>query len=196
MVRVQIFGDSHIKRFNRYVMEQRQFCNDYFTFSKLSTSIVGISGCRVRRSRDMKVLEREVQNQRPKKLVLYIAENDIDSPHADEDSVKEVVLKLMVLCDLFVSRYRVNSIYICQLVPRFTTRHCPVDLYNKLIIVANQLLKQEPNKRSSVMYSKMKGLKNSKTENLCDGVHMNNIGNIKYYRAIRGAVIHAIKQNQ
>lgn len=129
MVRVQIFGDSHIKRFNRYVMEQRQFCNDYFTFSKLSTSIVGISGCRVRRSRDMKVLEREVQNQRPKKLVLYIAENDIDSPHADEDSVKEVVLKLMVLCDLFVSRYRVNSIYICQLVPRFTTRHCPVDLY-------------------------------------------------------------------
>lgn len=66
----------------------------------------------------MKVLEREVQSQRPKKLVLHIAGNDIDSPHADEDSVKEVVLKLMALCDLFVSRYRVNSAYICQLVPR------------------------------------------------------------------------------
>lgn len=85
----------------------------------------------------------------------------------------------MALCDLFVSRYRVNSVYICQLVPRFTIRHCPVDFYNKLIIVANQLSKQEANKRSSVMDWKMKGLNNSKTENLCDWVHMNNIGNIK-----------------
>lgn len=177
-------------------MEQRQFCNDFFTFSNISTSIVGISSDRVRRSIDMKDLEREVQSQRPKKLVLNIAGNDFDSAHADEDSVREVVLKLMALCDLFVSRYRVNSVYIYQLLSRFTTRHCPVDLYNKLIIVANQLLKQEANKRSSVMYWKMKGLKNSKTENLCDGVHMNNIGNIKYYRALRGAVIHAIKQNQ
>lgn len=41
----------------------------------------------------MKVLEREVQSQRLKKLMLHIAGNDIDSPHADEDSVKEVVLK-------------------------------------------------------------------------------------------------------
>lgn len=177
MVSVLIFGDSHIKPLNRYVMKQRQFCNDFFTFSNISTSIVGISGGRVR-------------------SVLRIAGNDIDSLHTDEDLVKEVVLKLMALCDLFVSRYRVNSVYSCQLVPRFTTRHCPVDLYNKLIIVANQFLKQEANKRSSVMYWKMKGLKNSKTEHLCDGVHMNNIGNIKYYRAIRDSVIHAIKQNQ
>lgn len=102
----------------------------------------------------------------------------------------------MALCDLFVSRYRVNNVYICKLVPRFTTRHCPVDLNNKLIIVANQLLKQDANKRSRVMYWKRKGLKNSKTENLCDGVHMNYIGNIKYYRAIRGAVLHAIKQHE
>lgn len=144
----------------------------------------------------MKVLEREVKNHQPKKLVLHIAGNDTDSPQTDEDSVKEVVLKLMALCALFVSLYRVNSVYISQLVPRFTTRHCPVDLYNKLIIVANQFLKQEANKRSSVMYWKMKGLKNSKTENLCDRMHMNNIYNIKYYRAIRGSVIHAIKQNQ
>lgn len=63
--------------------------------------------------------------------MLHIAGNDIDSLHTDEDMVKEVVLKLMALCDLFVSRYRVNSVYSCQLVPRFTTRHCPVDLYNK-----------------------------------------------------------------
>lgn len=82
--------------------------------------------------------------------MLHIAGNDIDSPHADKDSVKEVVLRLMALCDLFVNRYQVNSVYNCQLVPRFTTRHCPVDLYNKLIIVANQLLKQEAN--NSVMY--------------------------------------------
>lgn len=88
----------------------------------------------MRRSRDMKVLKREVKSQRPKKLVLHIEGNDIDSLHTDEDLVKEVVLKLMALCDLFVSRYRVNSVYSCQLVPRFTTRHCPVDLYNKLII--------------------------------------------------------------
>lgn len=110
--------------------------------------------------------------------MLHIAGNDIDSPHADEDSVKEVVLKLIALCDLFVSHYRVNSVYICNLVPRLTTRHCPVDLYNKLIIVTHQFLKQETNKRSCVMYWKMKGLKNSKTETLCDGVHRNNISNI------------------
>lgn len=63
------------------------------TFSNISTSIVGISGGRVRRSRDMKVLKREVKSQRPKKLVLHIAGNDIDSLHTDEDLVKEVVLK-------------------------------------------------------------------------------------------------------
>lgn len=80
----------------------------------------------------MKDLERKVQSQRPKKLVLHIAGNDSDSAHADEYSVREVVLKLMALCDLFVSRYRVNSVYIYQLMSRFTTRHCPVDLYNKL----------------------------------------------------------------
>lgn len=30
--------------------------------------------------------------------MLHVAGNDIDSPHADEDSVKKVVLKLMALC--------------------------------------------------------------------------------------------------
>lgn len=43
------------------------------------------------------------------------------------------------------------------------------------------------------MYWKMKGLKNLKIENLCDGVYMNNIGNIKYFRVIRDLVIYVIK---
>lgn len=177
-------------------MKQRQFCSDFFFFLKY---INVDCGHKWRQSEEKQRHDSSrTRSKKPpaEKLVLHIAGNDTDSPQTDKDSVKEVVLKLMVLCALFESIYRVNSVYISQLVPRFTTRHCPVDLYNKLIIVANQFLKQVANKRSSVMYWKMKGLKNSKTENLCDGVHMNNIGNIKYYRAIRGSVIHAITQNQ
>lgn len=57
-------------------------------------------------------------------------------------------------------------------------------LYNKSIILVNQLLKQEVKNRPNSVYRKLKGLNNLEVDNFRNGVHMNTIDNVKYSNVI------------
>lgn len=117
---VLIFVDSHVRSLFYYARNQHP--NNIFILQNMEKSVVGISGGRIGRSRDIRVVEAEIQRMRPQKLIIHIAGNDIDHIQVDEALVREGVSKKMAICDLFLSQYHLNNIYACQLLPIFSTR--------------------------------------------------------------------------
>ena len=83
----------------------------------------------------------------------------------------------------------VQHIIIAQLLPRYDTRHCDPVIYNDCVISVNRLLKCKLSGIRNIHYWKLKGLKQS--NNLfTDGVHLSTASQRKYYKNIRGAIIH------
>ena len=58
------------------------------------------------------------------------------------------------------------------------------------MINANKLLKEQLRSQPNIHYWKFKGIQEIDSANFEDGVHMSATGKVKYYRAIRGAVLH------
>ena len=84
--------------------------------------------------------------------------------------------------------YGVGHVIICQFLPRFDTRQCDIEAYDKSVVTANQHMKSTLQPEANIQYWKMKGLKDS--DNFKDGVHLTDLAQEKYYRCIRGALIH------
>ena len=109
-----------------------------------------------------------------------------------QDHIQLILSKLVALASLFVSRYNVNHVVVSQLLFRETTRHIPVTIYNKMVVTANKTLKEMIKSTPRVHYWKLKRLKQA--DNLfSDGVHLSDASLEKYFRNIRGAVIHAFE---
>lgn len=71
---VLIFVDSHVRSLFYYARNQHP--NNIFILQNMEKSVVGISGGRIGRSRDIRVVEAEIQRMRPQKLIIHIAGND------------------------------------------------------------------------------------------------------------------------
>lgn len=188
-----LIGSSHIERLRIFLPEDNPF--------QLSDNALvhfhGISGGRILRSDHVQSYETEVRRIRPSRIIMQIGGNDLDSKEVkgesgvpDLDHVVLVISKIAALARLFISRYHVNNVIVCQFLFRETTRHVEVDRYNLMVLEANRLLKEMLKSDRQVHYWNLKGLK--KAENLfVDGVHLSPISQVKYYRNIRGAVIHS-----
>ena len=96
----------------------------------------------------------------------------------------EVVDKVIEYSRTYVHKFGVTRVVICQFLPRYDTRKCIVDTYNKRVISARNI----PIADKNIHYWKLKGLKD--IENFEDGVHLFELAQHKYYRNIRGAIIH------
>ena len=49
-----------------------------------------------------------------------------------------VVSKIVALARLFITRYHVNNVIVCQFLFRETRRHVEVDTYNLMVLEANR----------------------------------------------------------
>ena len=88
---------------------------------------------------------------------------------------------------VFLAEYQLTHVFVNQLLPRYQTRHVPVDLYNYSLVGRNRLLKLELGAVECVSYWKLRGLQ--RCELFQDGVHLNGLEMTAYYRNVRGAVL-------
>lgn len=188
-----LIGSSHIERLRIFLPEN----NPFQLSDNPDVQFHGISGGRILRSDHVRSFEAEVERVRPCRIIMQIDGNDLDSKDVkgdsripDLDHIVLVVSKIAALARLFITRYHVNNVIVCQFLFRETTRHVEVDTYNTMVLEANRLLKEMLKSDTQVHYWNLKGLK--KGENIfVDGVHLSPISQAKYYRNIRGAIIHS-----
>ena len=65
----------------------------------------------------------KIQSSQPDHVVLHIGGNDLDVTQVNEQYCVELVLKLVLLAETFISRHILQSVTICELLPRQKTRH-------------------------------------------------------------------------
>jgi len=188
---VLIAGSSHVRRLNDYVEARQAFKN--FDLHNINVEFYGIGGGRVMNSGHTSQINSKIQSSQPDHVVLHIGGNDLDVIQVNEQYCEELVLKLVLLAETFISRHRLQSVTICELLPRQKTRHITVEKYNYFKKITNKFIKKELVAKSKIHFWKIKGVKESLENLFGDGVHFNDDGNLRYYRSIRGALINLSK---
>ena len=188
---ILILGSSHVRRLSHYISTVPRLAN--FGLANIQVEYFGISGGRIGRKDDIELFYQQIARVQPEHIILHIGGNDIDVQGADHEYIEEIVLKVVLVAQTFVSRFTsVRSVTVCELFPRLLTRKISVEHYNKLKRHFNLHLKQELKNSHSIQYWKIKGVKGSQVKIFCDGVHLNNgEGMLRYYRSLRGALIQA-----
>ena len=162
-----------------------------FDLQDISIECYGISGGRVGRSDHVRDFECVIRINNPKGVVFHLCGNDLDDKKITPDEVDTVMLRYINLLKTFAKRYNLHVIVV-ELLFRETTRNVDSTTYNEYVTQANQRLKTECQNERDVTFWKVKGLKESKRNIFYDGVHLNRqVGQPKYYRNIRGAILHA-----
>ena len=149
----------------------------------------GISGGRITKLHHVRETEDHVRLIQPTRIYMQIGGNDLDSVDISYEYTTSIVKKDISVCRRFLTKYSVQDVVIGQFLPRYEIWYCDVAVYNERVITANRLLKQELSQVDNIHYWKLKGLKH--VENLFkDGVHLTDQSQKKFYRSIRGAIIH------
>ena len=191
MTDVLVIGSSHINKLKEYIDANPDKRN--FDIRDINVHCYGISGGRIRRTHHVRDLERMIRIHNPSAIVIHIGGNDLDCENISLDEVNTIILRYTNLLKTFVNRYGLH-IVVCELMNRERTRNVDVDQYNEYVFQANQMLKAECHNEKSLTYWKLKGLKQSTRKIFYDGVHLNRlVGQPKYYRNIRGAILHAFE---
>ena len=135
---VLIAESSHVRRLNDYVEASQAFKN--FDLHNINVEFYGIGGGQIMNSVHTSQINSKLQSSQPDHVVLYIGGNDLDVTQVNEQYCVELVLKLVLLAETFISRHILQSVAICELLPRQKTRHITVEKYNyypdrKLVIL-------------------------------------------------------------
>ncbi|KAK6183278.1 hypothetical protein SNE40_010787 [Patella caerulea] len=191
---VLLVGSSHVQRLGEHVATKCRLHN--FNIQECNVKCVGISGGQIMKSGHTRLLENSIKFHAPSHVIVHIGGNDLHSREygSAEPAVLELMDKLILLIATMVKRYNIKQAVICQLLPRFRTRIVPVDRYNKLVTLFNRKLKESV-MPFHIKYWNLKGLSNSPNV-YYDGVHLNATGLHKYYRNLRGAILHCLKQSK
>ncbi|KAK3106079.1 hypothetical protein FSP39_012201 [Pinctada imbricata] len=182
-----IIGSSHINHLDRYI--NRSGLRSFDLNNEHSVRLFGVNGGQLSNTSHISRLERAIVNNRPNQLILQIGGNDLDSGNQlDADKLEEIISGIISLCTMWRTRYHLQDVCVVQLFFRSRTRRTTVSKYNEHVRLANMKLKKELAKHNHIRYWKVKGIKNSAQPVYSDGVHFNQNGLVKYYRAIRGAI--------
>ena len=188
MAKVLVLGSSHINKFENFVRKTHSansYCLDY---PRISVFYCGISGGRILNQAHTERLEGAIRTFQPDKIIFQIGGNDLDSANSSDEYTVQVVNKVIEYSGTYVHKFGMTSVALCQFLPRYDTRKCIVDTYNKRVISANIHLKETLQSDKNIHYWKLKGLKD--IEHFEDGVQLSELAQHKYYRNIRGANIH------
>lgn len=126
----------------------------------------GISGGRFLRSDHVKYFGTAANHTRPSRVIIQIGGNDLDSVDAkcdletfDIDHIVLTLTKVMALARLFITRFNVEHVVVCQFLFREKTRHINVKLYNSMVIETNNMLKDMLRSEQQIHYWNLIGLK-------------------------------------
>lgn len=189
---VLIVGSSHIRWLEKFLLSMN--CNNNFNLQPQPViNFNGISGGKLCNADHVRRFERSISLCKPTYLIIQVGGNDLDSSSVSVESVELMILQFVSLCTLFQSRYNILKIIVLQLLPRPSPRYLSAASYQYFVKYANRILKRELSIYPSIVYWKIKRVKNPASEIFKDGVHFNSTGMKKYYNNIRGAVIKLLR---
>lgn len=142
MASVLIAGSSHVKRFEHYVNQNREFQNLNLN-PNIFVTFYGISGGKLTNNSHLQALEQKLRHVSPDFLILHLGGNDLDTTSADETYAYELSLRLCCIAETFARRFNIKKTIVCQLMPRYRTRVLDINSYNELVIKFNRILKRE-----------------------------------------------------
>lgn len=183
-------GDSHVVRFGDFIGNTRSSSEVFNVQSLDSVHFYGIRGGSVLNSQHLDQFLSVVQQYRPAFLIVHIGGNDLDKI---DDCTELMVLKLVAFLTYVRQSFQIRNITLLKFIPRMSTRYISYELYNSRVIQANQLLELHC-ATANIQYWKLRGFTNSRDNIYSDGVHLNRIGLEKYFREIRGILLHHRKE--
>lgn len=197
--RVLILGHSHVRRLRGYV---RKFRNGLdiklnFNVSDAYVEMAGFSGLKTGQLLEPFVIRR-IQRFRPHVIILLVGDND-NIPDCDTE---EVASNIVARASTLQNRYGVQSVFVCQLLPRYLPSRYLNYWYDRKAHDINQQLLEDimplPNMRfvyygglrfrAEDEYSYWRG-----KSSYVDGVHLTAEGYYDLYKALRGVVIQATR---
>lgn len=178
-----IMGSSHVRRFEDYVKLEKL---ERFNMADCPpVHYTGIGGAQIFREDHIYRLRHAISQYSPSHCIVHIGGNDLDSAVAAE----EIILRLVTFLSMWQNVHSIGHITVLQLLPRLTTRVISPVVYNQKVIEANQILKEQLQTLPNMSYWKLKGMKGADNTLCDDGVHFSVVGQSKYYRNIRAAML-------
>ena len=185
---VYVLGHSFIRRLHRYVLSEsghRSFrLNDFDIIMK------GFSGANISRLRQYTATGRQI-GLTGSSVILQIGVSDLNSPYVQPVALAR---EIITFARELVNERGVASITICQLLHRrqsLLSRHILRLNYNILVDEVNRELSFLCTFFPKMTFLEHKRMKDNWEDLLdADGTHLNRDGIKKYFRSIRGAIMH------
>lgn len=180
--RVLILGHSFIRRLKDFIHRNSQLSED-FHIPHVILKWHGIGGRTIRKviRYDLRV----VREYKPNIVILQLGTNDLTTLHATT-----VGSEIDELVRLLYEKYDVKLVCVCQTIDRETAS----PTFARSVRTLSQYLRVVLEPLPYALYWSHRGFWNTKQQFLCaDGVHLNTVGQFKFYRSLRGAVLKSLK---
>ena len=131
-----------------------------------------------------------IRHANPDVVILSVGADDIDSVE---------VIPQLVGMDVYslardIVHLGVSKVIVCQVLRQNKWRHISYDEGTNKVCRINEFLCAACSGEDNVLIWKFKGMLNSENDIYQeDGIHLNELGNYKFFRSIRGAIIQAFK---
>lgn len=144
----------------------------------------GLGGARVSSNAHLTSFSSALRRFRPTNVIVILGGNDLD----DDQSVQDIVYKLIAYLSMIRTQFDLRHITVTSFFPRTSTRQVSPDEYSARVQDANQELKQAC-ENTPFTYWRLKGFFLSRENILSDGVHLNDLGQYKLFRHLRGILL-------
>ena len=194
-MKVLILGDSHITWLDRFVRATRPGRTDGFAVDGHNCVVrcVGRPGATLLHLRSCAV-RRRVDAEAAHVVILHVGGNDLDSLPSHQPQA--IGMSVFMFAKQLVGQ-GVRHVVISQVVRRARWRHSTVEDGTRRVDAMNEFLDAACSGPEPISFWRHKGLWNvQRTVFRLDGVHMNDLGNYRLYRSMRGAIFTAMKAIQ
>ena len=184
-----VLGHSYVRNL-RDAIEEGKYGFEFDFGLDLLVRYACRGGCRLPQARML------VQTwNRPADMVfLQVGGNDFVNGHDDATTVADGMLQLALFAK---GTFHVQHVFVGKLFGRGVSRWLPTDsaveAYNSKVHAANEYLWREA-PGCGITFWRHKGIEDWARLLDDDGTHLNDIGQIKFYKSIRGAFINASRQ--
>ena len=192
-LKVLVHGHSHVYWLDRFIHTDRPngpVMQRNLALCDCDVVFLGIRGATVLSLHTGAVL-RQVRHIDPDIVILHVGGNDIDNKSGPPPQL--VGMRIYTLAQTLVQQ-GVGTVMVSQVVRRNRWRHFShmegterVARINEFLVAACSGVKNVFMWKHRGMWPPERGLFRG------DGVHFNDPGNFKFYKSIRGAILHAVK---
>ena len=190
---VLVIGDSHVFWLKQFIVSSDvRVCpgTSVFEAQDCRVKFAGYRGGTTRslssHSEIAQILDREL----PRVAVLSVGANDIDTPCRAE--TLKAGMRLYELAKTLI-RHGVERVVVCQVVRRQAWRHITVNEGSQRVQEMNEFLKSVCHTNRISFWAHKGFWASSKNIFRRDQIHLNDHGNYKLWRSVKGAVFLAVK---